>query len=281
MPIVSTGDGLSLGVSLVLLEIPDDPWVKQAIVAALEDVSFEENWRAVGSNSPDLSARVLSLILQTILFDYEPPPMTAIGLMSEWPTDTPPTGWLLCNGQSLLRDDYPALFAVIGTTFGEPDGTHFALPDKRDRSSMMPGFEVVTALGQQAGEMEVSLIIDEMPGHDHDYADPGHVHALTDPGHVHTLTDPGHNHQQQIGALPQYTPTGGSGRTAAGVLATVSTTRVVTDSQTTGASVASGTTGASVASHSTDITFNQQGGNIPHNNLHPVLGVNSIIYAGV
>ena len=43
------------------------------------------------------------------------------------------TGWLFCDGRSMLRTDYPNLFAVIGTTFGAVDGTHFTLPDYQGR----------------------------------------------------------------------------------------------------------------------------------------------------
>jgi len=50
-----------------------------------------------------------------------------------WPTETAPTGWLEENGASLLRADYAALFAVIGTMYGTADGTHFNLPDMRGR----------------------------------------------------------------------------------------------------------------------------------------------------
>jgi microcystin-dependent protein len=50
---------------------------------------------------------------------------------------TAPAGWLLCQGQSLTRAAYPALFAVIGTLFGvgtdSPTGTTFAVPDMRMR----------------------------------------------------------------------------------------------------------------------------------------------------
>lgn len=43
---------------------------------------------------------------------------------------SPPSGWVYCNGQSLLRaGPYAPLFAVIGTTFGAADGTHFNLPN--------------------------------------------------------------------------------------------------------------------------------------------------------
>ena len=41
-----------------------------------------------------------------------------------------PAGYLLCNGASVGRDTYPELFAAIGTTYGEGDGsTTFNLPD--------------------------------------------------------------------------------------------------------------------------------------------------------
>lgn len=43
-----------------------------------------------------------------------------------------PTGWLLCNGASLLRaGTYAPLFAILGTTYGAADGTHFNVPDLR------------------------------------------------------------------------------------------------------------------------------------------------------
>ncbi len=54
-----------------------------------------------------------------------------VGLIIESPVETIPNGWLECNGASLLRSDYPTLFAIIGTTFGAADGTHFNLPDLR------------------------------------------------------------------------------------------------------------------------------------------------------
>jgi microcystin-dependent protein len=41
---------------------------------------------------------------------------------------------LPCDGRSLLRADFPKLFAVIGVTWGAADGTHFNLPDFRDRA---------------------------------------------------------------------------------------------------------------------------------------------------
>jgi len=166
--------------------------------------------------------------------------VTPIGAMFEWPSATIPDRWLLCNGQSLLRATYPALFAVLGTVYGAADGTHFNVPDMRDRSPMMPGSGTVTALAQQAGALAVSLTISQLPAHDHDYNDPGHTHS------VERATN------TASGSTPRHTMPNN----------TLDSTRQ-TGNSTTG------------------ITFHSQGGNAPHANLHPVLGVNTIIYAGV
>ena len=55
------------------------------------------------------------------------------GALMPYAGSAAPTGWLLCQGQSLLRASYPSLFAAIGTTYGAADGTHFTLPDMRGR----------------------------------------------------------------------------------------------------------------------------------------------------
>lgn len=39
----------------------------------------------------------------------------------------PPSGWLLCNGQTLSINTYQALFALLGTTYGGNGITTFAL----------------------------------------------------------------------------------------------------------------------------------------------------------
>lgn len=58
-------------------------------------------------------------------------PTIPCGGILAWPTDTPPSGYLECNGASLLRDDYPDLFNVISDCYGAADEDHFNLPDYR------------------------------------------------------------------------------------------------------------------------------------------------------
>nr|WP_199068472.1 phage tail protein [Chromobacterium sp. ASV5] len=54
------------------------------------------------------------------------------GKVSHFAMSAPPAGWVKCDGALLSRAAYPALFAVIGTTFGAGDGkTTFGVPDLR------------------------------------------------------------------------------------------------------------------------------------------------------
>lgn len=58
-----------------------------------------------------------------------------VGSLIIWPTSTPPAGYLECDGAALSRTTYAALFAVLGTTYGQGAGTQasttFRLPDLR------------------------------------------------------------------------------------------------------------------------------------------------------
>lgn len=57
---------------------------------------------------------------------------TPAGAVMAFAMNTAPTGWLECNGAAINRTTYAALFAAIGTTFGEGDGsTTFNIPDLR------------------------------------------------------------------------------------------------------------------------------------------------------
>jgi microcystin-dependent protein len=54
------------------------------------------------------------------------------GSVIAWTKETAPTGWLICDGSAVSRTTYADLFAVIGTEFGDGDGsTTFNLPDTR------------------------------------------------------------------------------------------------------------------------------------------------------
>lgn len=98
-----------------------------------------------------------------------------------------PTGWLLCDGASLLRGSYAGLFSVIGTTYGTVDGTHFSVPALQGRVPVgyaaTGGHSDVSTLGNAEG----STLANRRPKHPH-------AHTLTLPNHAHSLSDPGHDH---------------------------------------------------------------------------------------
>ena len=100
------------------------------------------------------------------------PSLTPAGAVIAFAGSAAPGGWLICNGASLLRASYAALFAVIGTTYGAADGTHFALPDLRGRAPIGAGTGAgltARALAAQAGEEAHLLSLAELPSHSHGY----------------------------------------------------------------------------------------------------------------
>lgn len=124
-----------------------------------------------------ITAKVLTDIedaVTTLQSQISPP-----GAIVQYGAAAAPTGWLLCDGSSQLRASFAALFAIIGTTYGSVDGTHFTLPDLRGR--------VPVGLGTHAN-------VDALGDND------GSALANRQPGHRHTVTDPGHNHTLPLGA---------------------------------------------------------------------------------
>eukprot|EP01116_Phalansterium_solitarium_P011006 TRINITY_DN26615_c0_g1_i1.p1 TRINITY_DN26615_c0_g1~~TRINITY_DN26615_c0_g1_i1.p1 ORF type:complete len:429 (-),score=96.65 TRINITY_DN26615_c0_g1_i1:248-1366(-) len=107
-----------------------------------------------------------------------------------------PAGYLLCNGQPVLRSAYAALFAVIGTAYGAGDGgTTFNVPDLRGRATLGSGTGgglSARSVGQTGGAERVTLLVDNLPAHAH----PNTV--ATNPTHTHSSTgaDGGHSHAQ-------------------------------------------------------------------------------------
>lgn len=81
-------------------------------------------------------------------------------------------GWLKCDGRSLSRTTYAALFAVIGTSFGNVDGSSFNLPDCRGRvlGTLGQGSGLTNrTLGASVGEEAHTLTVSEIPSHTHTY----------------------------------------------------------------------------------------------------------------
>lgn len=96
---------------------------------------------------------------------------------------TIPPRWLLCDGKSYLRADYPELFKAIDSFFGSVDGTHFNVPDLRGRMDLgkdnmggTPSGRVTAAslggvnaqtLGGAGGEQTTVVTTPNYPPHTH------------------------------------------------------------------------------------------------------------------
>ncbi len=76
-----------------------------------------------------------------------------------------PAGWLQCNGQTLSINQYQALFALLGTTYGGNGVQNFQLPDLRGRIALHVGNGLVQ--GSIQGEESVALSIAQVPTHTH------------------------------------------------------------------------------------------------------------------
>ena len=75
------------------------------------------------------------------------------GMMIPYGGASAPNGFLLCDGSSYSRTQYPLLFAVVGTTYGSIDGSHFNVPDLRGNTAVGIGGTLGLTLGQQFGEI--------------------------------------------------------------------------------------------------------------------------------
>jgi microcystin-dependent protein len=80
-----------------------------------------------------------------------------------------PSGWLLCDGASILKTIYLNLYNAIGYTYGG-SGNNFNVPDLRGRVAVGTGTGAgltTRTLGNTAGEESHQLSVGEMPSHTH------------------------------------------------------------------------------------------------------------------
>ena len=133
---------------------------------------------------------------------------------------TAPPGWFLCDGSAVSRTNYPALWAVIGTTSGAGDGsTTFNLPDMRalflrgasgSRSDAFADPDANTSrtsifTGGNTGNAVGSYQADQFGSHSH----PQYV--TTNPGYGTGIRMDWNGDGGTYGAYPQGIDTGSAG----------------------------------------------------------------------
>lgn len=84
-----------------------------------------------------------------------------------------PKNWALCQGQLLSIASNTALFSILGTTYGGDGRTTFGIPDLRGRAAVGagqgPGLSSYV-IGEMTGSETVTLLVTQMPAHNHTVA---------------------------------------------------------------------------------------------------------------
>lgn len=155
-------------------------WSVQIILSALTFVCERWRWNNAGDKLTETEWDQTDAAINAAIREVLNVAIFA-GQIVIWPSDNVPAGWLLCNGAAISRDDYADLFAVIGTTYGNGDGsTTFNLPDMVGRVVVgRDGSQGEFAgLNQSGGEKSVTLNLNEMPRHRHGESTASNVPAI-------------------------------------------------------------------------------------------------------
>lgn len=154
----------------------------------------------------------------------------------------PPQDWQFCNGQIINIQQNPALFALLGITYGGDGRNNFALPDLRGMVPMGTGQGsglTPRRLGDVAGSIEVNITTATMPPHTHP------INGRSGTAFATGKNDPKDNLWRDGGAIKNF---------AQGAPDTV---------------MAAGAVNVSCG--------NLPGDNLAHNNIQPCVGINYII----
>lgn len=109
--------------------------------------------------------------------------LSPVGHIATYGGDFAPQGWLLCDGASVVRENYPMLYDVIGTKYGAVDASHFNVPDLRQRVAVGKGdTDPYKTLGAKGGQTDTVLVAHNHP----------HTHTINADGyHSHTVAGDG------------------------------------------------------------------------------------------
>jgi len=162
MPIFKVENSTASTGGVFLLPYPSVDWFSWAILGAVSEMTKRENWVGSSNEEIDYAWRESNRMLEGFkVLAFNPFP---IGLILPFGSDTPPEGYLLCDGDTIAIADYPELFSVVGHSFGG-SGDDFFVPDLRGKTviSFSGGFPFLSS----GGETDHTLTESEIPSHSH------------------------------------------------------------------------------------------------------------------
>jgi len=153
----------------------------------------------------------------------------------------PPRGWAMCDGALVSIAENDALYILLGTTYGGDGQNTFGLPDLRGRVPSHQGSKngQTYVLGQMSGAESVTLTSTQLPAHTHPFFAASTPGAVATPTAETMISDQGPVDPNIFGYAP-YDPANPQ---------------------------------IALSPASTSPT----GGNQPHDNMQPYLGINFII----
>lgn len=200
--------------------------------------------------------------------------MEPAGIIMPFAGTVAPQGCLFCDGSAVSRTTYAALFAVIGTTYGEGDRENtFNIPDLSGR--VVIGVSNSHALGTTGGSETVTLTDDQLPAHTH--VVPQHRHGnnikANMPELVHSITQPEYKYSKATIA----TSSSGSYtvRSATGTYTATRSTNVAVETHAAADCTVAGSVEACPSFDS-----GSYGADGSHNNMQPYLSVRYVISTG-
>lgn len=82
--------------------------------------------------------------------------------------DFTPLGWAICDGSTLSIQEYPALFSLIGTTYGGDGVRTFSLPDFKGKIPVHKSLPSIN-VGIKFGTESYTIKPENMPPHSHTF----------------------------------------------------------------------------------------------------------------